>query len=89
MTRKFVQKVRCHITGTPIYVLLFGVLAICAGLWCLGHKVIETVGTHMSAVTPARYDELIIQNKKNLLILRAFSELGRRKEKGIFLISHR
>ncbi|KAF8359575.1 hypothetical protein PRIPAC_94570 [Pristionchus pacificus] len=38
---------------TPIYVLLFGVLAICAGLWCLGHKVIETVGTHMSAVTPA------------------------------------
>ncbi|GMS78186.1 hypothetical protein PENTCL1PPCAC_30466, partial [Pristionchus entomophagus] len=39
--------------GTPFYVLLFGVFAICVGLWCLGHKVIRTVGTHMSAVTPA------------------------------------
>uniref|UniRef100_A0A8R1HHQ1 Phosphate transporter n=2 Tax=Caenorhabditis japonica TaxID=281687 RepID=A0A8R1HHQ1_CAEJA len=38
---------------TPIYVLLFGVLAICVGLWCLGHKVIRTVGTKMSEVNPA------------------------------------
>ncbi|EGT39421.1 hypothetical protein CAEBREN_14159 [Caenorhabditis brenneri] len=38
---------------TPIYVLLYGVLAICVGLWCLGHKVIRTVGTKMSEVNPA------------------------------------
>ncbi|CAB3397436.1 unnamed protein product [Caenorhabditis bovis] len=38
---------------TPIYVLLYGVLAICIGLWCLGHKVIRTVGTKMSEVNPA------------------------------------
>ncbi|KAF1750785.1 hypothetical protein GCK72_017336 [Caenorhabditis remanei] len=38
---------------TPLYVLLYGVLAICVGLWCLGHKVIRTVGTKMSDVNPA------------------------------------
>ncbi|CAI5452200.1 unnamed protein product [Caenorhabditis angaria] len=38
---------------TPLYVLLYGVLAICVGLWCLGHKVIRTVGTKMSEVNPA------------------------------------
>ncbi|KAH7706062.1 phosphate permease [Aphelenchoides avenae] len=38
---------------TPIYVLLFGVLAICVGLCCLGHKVIKTVGQKMSHIHPA------------------------------------
>lgn len=38
---------------TPLYVLLYGVLAICVGLWCLGHKVIRTVGSKMSEVNPA------------------------------------
>ncbi|VDN20094.1 unnamed protein product [Gongylonema pulchrum] len=39
---------------TPIYVLLYGVLAICVGLVTLGHKVIRTVGTKMSEINPAR-----------------------------------
>uniref|UniRef100_A0AC35U4H9 Phosphate transporter n=1 Tax=Rhabditophanes sp. KR3021 TaxID=114890 RepID=A0AC35U4H9_9BILA len=38
---------------TPIYVLLYGVLAICIGLWILGHRVIETVGQKMSSINPA------------------------------------
>lgn len=38
---------------TPIYVLFYGVLAICVGLVVLGHKVIRTVGTKMSAINPA------------------------------------
>ncbi|PAV56237.1 hypothetical protein WR25_15685 [Diploscapter pachys] len=38
---------------TPIYVLLYGVFAICVGLWVLGHIVIRTVGTRMSEVNPA------------------------------------
>ncbi len=39
---------------TPIYVLLYGVLAICIGLWVLGHRVIGTVGQRMSEINPAR-----------------------------------
>ncbi|KAI1719405.1 phosphate transporter family domain-containing protein [Ditylenchus destructor] len=38
---------------TPIYVLLYGVLAICIGLCILGHKVIKTVGQRMSDIHPA------------------------------------
>ncbi|KAK0409974.1 hypothetical protein QR680_004873 [Steinernema hermaphroditum] len=38
---------------TPIYVLLYGVLAICVGLCVLGHRVIRTVGTEMSEINPA------------------------------------
>lgn len=38
---------------TPIYVLIFGVFAICIGLVTLGHKVIKTVGQKMSEIHPA------------------------------------
>ncbi|VDM28238.1 unnamed protein product [Toxocara canis] len=38
---------------TPIYVLLYGVFAICVGLIALGKKVILTVGTKMSEINAA------------------------------------
>uniref|UniRef100_A0A183CER7 Phosphate transporter n=1 Tax=Globodera pallida TaxID=36090 RepID=A0A183CER7_GLOPA len=37
---------------TPIWLLLFGVFAICMGLWLLGHRVINTVDHKMSDVNP-------------------------------------
>ena len=47
---------------TPIYVLLYGVFAICVGLWVLGHIVIRTVGTRMSEVNPARLALICVEN---------------------------
>ncbi|VBB35178.1 unnamed protein product, partial [Acanthocheilonema viteae] len=38
---------------TSLYVLMYGVLAICVGLLVLGHKVIRTVGSEMSDINPA------------------------------------
>ncbi|KAK6041450.1 hypothetical protein COOONC_21045, partial [Cooperia oncophora] len=40
-------------TEVPIYVLLFGVLAICFGLWTLGYRIIGTVGSRVSHINPA------------------------------------
>ncbi|KAI6175476.1 Phosphate transporter [Aphelenchoides bicaudatus] len=39
--------------ATPIFILLYGVLATCVGLWILGHRVIKTVGQKMSEINPA------------------------------------
>ncbi|CAG9538772.1 unnamed protein product [Cercopithifilaria johnstoni] len=38
---------------TSIFILMYGVLAICVGLLTLGHKVIRTVGSEMTNVDPA------------------------------------
>ncbi|KAK6755916.1 hypothetical protein RB195_014356 [Necator americanus] len=48
----FVKYKFCY-AKAPIYVLLYGVFAICFGMWTLGYRIIGTVGTEVSHINPA------------------------------------
>lgn len=40
-------------SGTPVWILVYGGIGITIGLWLLGRRVIETVGSNLTPMTPS------------------------------------
>lgn len=40
--------------ATPVWLLFYGGVGICAGLWVWGRRVIQTMGKDLTPITPSR-----------------------------------
>lgn len=41
-------------SATPVWLLFYGGIGICAGLWVWGRRVIQTMGKDLTPITPSR-----------------------------------
>lgn len=40
--------------ATPVWLLFYGGVGICCGLWVWGRRVIQTMGKDLTPITPSR-----------------------------------
>lgn len=40
--------------ATPVWLLFYGGIGICTGLWVWGRRVIQTMGKDLTPITPSR-----------------------------------
>jgi sodium-dependent phosphate transporter len=48
----FTEESAIQNSETPIWLLVFGGVGISVGLWCMGKRVMETIGTDLTNITP-------------------------------------
>lgn len=56
----------------PIWILFYGGIGISVGLWVWGRKVMETVGTDLTTITPSRL--VLITIKDSISLMRVITQ---------------
>jgi len=55
-------------TQTPLWLLLYGGVGICAGLWVWGRRVIKTMGQELTELTPSRGFAIELMSAMTVLV---------------------